>query len=193
MVGQLTGQLPHALQNRWCAAMVTETSYGITMSRFDSWLHLPFILCPNAYIILLQWLSTNLAMGIMLPSSEDYCENWTGKLYKLSYSKHLTDVFGLFWLLQASLAPLRSTIPGQCPEFHDLHHIFTAIKIYATQLGFFRIKEKQKHASSVLFPAVAPIFLSPLIMLIWILLLSPAEAQWHLILCTSQSTSAALW
>lgn len=42
----------------------------------------------------------------------------------LLYSKHLIDVIGLFWLLQASPIPLQSTVPGQCPQFHDLRHIF---------------------------------------------------------------------
>lgn len=75
----------------------------------------------------------------------------------LSYSKHLIDAISLFWLLQASSTPFHSTIPGQCPQFHDLHHIFTAIKIYVTQLGFFFLglgKNRNMHLvfNSLLLP-----------------------------------------
>lgn len=42
---------------------------------------------------------------------------------------------------------------------------------------------------SLLFPQYSSALLSRLI---WILLLSPTEAQWHLILCRFQSTSATL-
>lgn len=68
----------------------------------------------------------------------------------------------------------------------SLYHVINLIvsdiysqqkEIYATQLGFFRITEKQKYASSVLFPAVSQYPSALLIRLIWILLLSPMEAQ----------------